>query len=77
VLVATEVPGLERYLTSGVHFHCYTSIEECADTVQRLVENEVDRRAVMEAGHARVSGLIRSHSFWRTVDEALGPKSLT
>jgi spore maturation protein CgeB len=61
-------PGLERCLDIGREVAVYVTPEECAEQIRYYLENEGERRAIAEAGHARAA---REHTFPHRLSEIL------
>jgi len=77
LLVAPEVPGIQRYFTSGEHFVSYDSPEQAVDVIEFYLTHEADREKIARQGRTRAHDLIRARSYWTAVDIGLGGDSLT
>lgn len=76
-LVASEVPGIERYFVPGTEFIEFMAVDEAVEAINSLV-NDADRREmVISHGHAKAAALIRSDAFWTVIDAALGADAFT
>lgn len=75
-LVAPDVPGVNRYLQAGVHFLAYDSLDDCKQSVLRLVANKHLRERVADDGNLKMKYLVGSQVFWLQVDSCLGRNSM-
>ena len=72
LLIAPEVPGVERYFKPGIHFVSFDSADDASVKATQLLENRTELVKICEAGHDRAKQLILCHSFWIQIDTALG-----
>ena len=75
LLVASEVPGVERYFTPWVHFVPFKTAQDAVTSIVYFRNNEAERRKIANAGRERAEDLIRSRSFWILIDSGLQDKS--
>ncbi len=75
-LLASRVPGIEKYFRPGVDFLEFQSVTEGVTEVERLVRDPELRARVTRQGHETAVELIRSKSFWATVNESLANNSI-
>lgn len=76
LLVAQDVPGVERYFSPDDHFIAFSNIDEAIDKIHALYTNENQRNLISLSGLKRAEALIESRSFWTGVDNALGASSM-
>lgn len=76
-LVASEVPGIERFFVPGREFLEFMPVDEAVSAIESLVRDAALRESVIEAGHAKAAALIRSDAFWTIIDSALGRDAFT
>lgn len=72
MLLAPLVPGIEKYFRPGVDFIVYTDWIDAANKIEYYLGAHSERRGIALSGSARLSELTQSHSYWRTIDFALG-----
>lgn len=77
LLVAPEIPGIQRFLTPGKHFVSYTSPANAIDVIYYYLVNEVERKKIAQQGRSRIQALVSARSYWTNIDVALGKDSLT
>ena len=77
LLVAQEIPGIQRFLTPGKHFVSYTSPADAIDVICYYLVNEVERNKIAQRGRARIQALVSARTYWTNIDVALGKDSLT
>jgi len=77
LLVAPDLPGLNRYFQAGIHFVSFASTTDAIEKIAYYCEYEAERRVIAEQGKARANALVSSRSFWMGIDVALGRDSLT
>jgi hypothetical protein len=77
LLVAPEVPGVQRFFTPGEHFVSFTSPAHAIDVIEYYLTNKKERKTIAQRGKARAQALIRARAFWTGVDIGLGKNSLT
>lgn len=76
LLVAHNVPGINRYFIPGIHFIDFESEMEAAEKILLLQKNSELRNKIANQGHSKAKNLINSNIFWVSIDGALGNKSL-
>lgn len=76
LLIAPEVPGVDKYLKPGVHFVSFTNVEEAIQNITYYLENESERKKIAEEGNKIAKSLIESRIFWALIDSNLSHKSL-
>jgi len=76
LLVAHNVPGINRYFIPGVHFIDFESEMEAAEKILLFQKNSELRNKISNQGHLKAKNLINSNIFWVSIDNALGNKSL-
>lgn len=76
-LVASEVPGIERFFIPGREFLEFIPVDEAVSAIESLVHDAHLRESVIEAGRAKAGALIRSNTFWTLIDGALGRDAFT
>ncbi len=76
LLVAPELPGLNRYFYPGIHYVPFVSSEDAAFLIEYYLINDNERNAIAKKGQAMAQSLITSRSFWNYIDVALGKSSL-
>jgi hypothetical protein len=77
LLVAPEVPGIRRFFVPGEHFASFKEADDAVGVVEYYLQHEPERRKIAAQGYARAKALIESHTFWLSIDVALGHESLT
>lgn len=76
LLIAHNVPGINRYFTPGIHFIDFESEIEAAEKIIFLQKNSELRNRISIQGHLKAKNLVYSKIFWASIDSALGNKSL-
>lgn len=76
ILVAPHVEGVERGLSPGQHFVCYSSLRECAQQIVKVLSDHGAYVEIREAGRQRLEALIKSRTFWSSIDASLGSDAL-
>ncbi|NKB77915.1 MAG: glycosyltransferase [Gammaproteobacteria bacterium] len=76
LLVAPDLPGIERYFQPGVHFVSFLSEKDAAKKVQYYLENNREREQISLQGFERVKNLVESRSFWLGLDTCLSHESI-
>ena len=77
LLVAPEVPGIQRFFTPGEHFVSFTSPAHAIDVIAYYLANEKERNIIAQRGKERAMALIRARIYWTGIDIGLGKDSLT
>lgn len=77
LLVASAVPGIERYLTPCEHFVSFTSPTNAVDLIEYYLVNEAERKRISSQGHERIQALVSARIYWTGIDIGLGKSSLT
>jgi len=77
LLVAPEIPGVQRFLSPGKHFVSFTSPAHAVEVIEYYLSNEAERKKIAQQGRARAQALVSARSFWTGVDIGLGKDSLT
>lgn len=77
LLVAPDLPSINRYFQPGIHYVSFASIPEAVEKISYYCENEAERTLIARQGKERVQALIYSRSFWLGIDIALGRESIT
>ena len=77
LLVAPEVPGIQRFFTPGEHFVSFTSPAHAVDVIAYYLSNEKERKIIAQRGKVRAQALIHARIFWTGIDIGLGKDSLT
>jgi len=76
MLVAQDVPGVNRYFTPGVHFVSYDTPENAVKVIAHYLHNDVERLRIAKQGKDRANELIASRVFWVIIDSVLSGDSL-
>ena len=76
LLIAPEVPGIQRYFKSGEHFISYTSIDDAIKKIAFYLENESERVKIASEGKKLAGNLINSRIFWTLIDSNLSTDSI-
>lgn len=76
LLVASEVPGVNRYFTPWVHFVPFNSAKEAVERISYFHNNEFERLRIASAGQKKAEALIMSRSFWVLIDSSLRKNSI-
>jgi glycosyltransferase involved in cell wall biosynthesis len=76
LLIAHNVPGINRYFVPGIHFIDFESEMDAAEKILLLQKNSELRKKIANQGHLKAKNLINSNIFWASIDSALGNKSL-
>jgi hypothetical protein len=76
LLIAPEVPGVDRYFKAGEHFVSYTNIEDAILKISYYLENKRERDLIASQGNSIAKSLIDSRIFWALIDSNLSYKSL-
>lgn len=76
LLVAHNVPGINRYFVPGIHFIDFESEIEAAEKILLFQKNSELRNKISNQGYLKAKNLINSNIFWVSIDNALGNKSL-
>ena len=77
LLLAPNLPSIQRYFVSGVHFVAYCSEADAAEKIEYFLENDEERKAIARAGYLRAQSLVISRHFWLGLDTVLTDKALT
>ncbi len=77
LLVAPELPAIQRYFNSGEHFISFASEEDAAQKIQYYLDNDAERKKIAYAGFKRAQSLVQSRSFWLGIDIALAGNGMT
>jgi hypothetical protein len=77
LLIASAVPGIQRFFTPGEHFIPFTSPSDAIDLIEYYLTNEEERKRIASQGHARVQTLVNARIYWTGIDIGLGKSSLT
>ena len=77
LLVAPEVPGVQRFFTPGEHFIPFKSPSEAAELIEYYLANVDERKKIAEQGRLRAQALVAARSYWMGIDIGLGKDSLT
>lgn len=75
LLVAPNIPGVERFFTPGIHFVDFTSPEHAAEQIEFYLENRGALKKISKQGKIRAQHLISARTYWMTIDTALGKNS--
>lgn len=76
-LVASEVPGIERFFMPGTDFLEFMPVDEAVRAIVALVQDPELHAQVSGSGHTKAVALIRSHAFWTVIDAGLGRDAFT
>ncbi|MBU3568184.1 glycosyltransferase family protein [Polynucleobacter alcilacus] len=76
LLVASEVPGVERYFTPWEHFIPFVTVEEAVERISYFNLNKAERQKIAYAGLKKAEALIKSRSFWLLIDSHLRKHSI-
>lgn len=76
VLVAQEVPGLERFFTADVHYIKYDSPAEAAEKISYYLNHKKAREEIAINGQIKASEIINAQVYWLLLDQCLGKYSL-
>jgi len=76
MLVAQDVPGVNRYFTPGVHFVSYDTPENAVKVIAHYLHYDVERLRIAKQGKDRANDLIASRVFWVIIDSVLSGDSL-
>ena len=77
LLIAPNVPGVDRFFTPDVHFVAFSDKEDAIEKVEYYVNNKEACAKVAEQGHRRALQLIESRAYWMLIDSGLCRQSLT
>jgi hypothetical protein len=76
LLVASDVPGVNRYFTPWEHFVPFNSVQEAVERISYFHVNELERLKIASAGQKRAEALIKSRCFWVQIDSSLQRNSI-
>lgn len=76
LLIAPEVPGVDRYFKSGVHFVAFTTPSEAIEKIVYYLRNKLERDRIAAEGNKMARALVESRIFWTLIDSNLSFKSL-
>ena len=76
LLIAPEVPGVDKYFKAGTHFVSFNNIEDAIEKISYYLENQVERDKIADEGNKIAKSLIESRIFWTLIDSSLSYKSL-
>jgi len=76
ILVAQNIPGMQKFLREGEHFVSYSRVENLAEEIRPYIEDTKLRERISNQARARISEIVNSKFFWSSVDLALGRDSL-
>jgi hypothetical protein len=76
LLIAPEVPGVDRYFKAGEHFISFTNVEDAINKIAYYLENKKERDLVAFHGNVRAKSLIESRIFWTLIDSNLSYNSI-
>lgn len=71
-LVASPAPGIDRFFEKGIDYLGFVSVDDAAQAIRSLTEDQDRLKQISTAGHRRASELIENGEFWRVIDGALG-----
>ena len=77
LLVAPDVPGVNRYFTPGVHYAAFGTVNEAIEIIAQYLTNSAERKALAKQGSEKARALVCARTFWTGIDAALGPDSFT
>ena len=76
LLVAQEVPSVQRYFTPGVHFISFDTTESAVSAISHFLGDMSERSRIAKQGKERADALINARSFWVQIDSMLNEDSL-
>ncbi len=76
MLVAPDLPGIERYFQPGVHFVSFSSEKDAATKVKYYLDNDEEREKISLQGFNRAKSLVVSQSFWSGLDICLSREGI-
>ena len=76
LLIAHNVPGIDRYFIPGIHFISFESETDAAEKILFFQKNTELRNKISMQGNLKAKSLIQSNIFWISIDSALGKNSL-
>jgi hypothetical protein len=71
-LVATYAPGSWKYFTPGIDYADFKNLDEAQERIVSLIDSNERREKLAYSGHTKAESLIRSSTFWRSIDITLG-----
>ena len=76
LLIAPEVPGVDKYFITGKHFVSFNNVEDAIQKISYYLENKNEREIIAKQGNEIARSLIASRIFWTLIDSNLAHKSL-
>lgn len=76
LLIAPNVPGLERFFSADIHFSKFETVDDAIVTIRYYLEHPAERETLAKQGHARAAALINARVFWTSINAALGKDAL-
>jgi hypothetical protein len=76
LLIAPNVPGVEKYFNAGEHFVAYDGIDDAIEKIKFYINHKDEHNKIVYNGYNKIQSLINSNFFWLTIDLSLGPNGL-
>lgn len=76
LLIAQNVPSIERFLKPNIDFVIFETIEEAIDKINYYFNHDNERENIAKSGYLKAQSIINSNLYWVTIDTALGKNSL-
>jgi hypothetical protein len=74
LLYCTDVPGIEKFFTEGIHFVGFESYLDAADKIQYFASNPNIASSIAREGGRRFRELVEKNTFWEMVNLKLDKK---
>ncbi len=76
LLIAQSVPAIERYFRPNEHFISFETTEEAVDKISYYIKNKGERDRIAKNGFIKAQSIIKSNSYWVSIELALGKYSM-
>lgn len=76
LLIANEVPSLERIFKPGIDYISFNSIEDAVCKIEYYWNNKSEMELIAKNGNLKARSLIEINAYWLYIDLALGKYSL-